>query len=148
MVQCAYTDGGETKKIPLLARVNAEEGAQTVRILVARGLTDVTERTRHTVQRWLDMVDWRAVSVGKTTARLKQSVKWYLKRGAGQVRAGHSARTSRALEGPPGANTRATQRRGRAVVGHQRQPMSKKWFISKHESYPIRTTHRYAHTLA
>ena len=93
MVQCAYADGGETKKIPLLARVKAEEGTQTVRILVERGLTDDTERTRHTVQRWLDMVDWRAVSVGKTTARLKQSVKWYLKRDAGQVRASHSART-------------------------------------------------------
>ena len=35
MVQCAYD--GETKKIPLLARVKAEEGTQTVRILVARG---------------------------------------------------------------------------------------------------------------
>ena len=93
MVQCAYANGGETKKIPLLARVKAEEGTQTVRILVERGLTDDTERTRHTVQRWLDMVDWRAVSVGKTTARLKQSVKWYLKRDAGQVRASHPART-------------------------------------------------------
>ena len=42
MVQCAYANGGETKKIPLLARVKAEEGTQTVRILVERWLTDDT----------------------------------------------------------------------------------------------------------
>ena len=72
MVQCAYANGGETKKIPLLARVKAEEGTKTVRILVERGLTDDTERTRHTVQRWLDMVDWssqRGKNYGPTEAK-------------------------------------------------------------------------------
>ena len=39
------------------------------------------------------MVDWRAVRVGSTTAQRRLSVEWYLKRGAGQVRADHPART-------------------------------------------------------
>ena len=45
------------------------------------------------MQRWLDMVDWRAVRVDSTTAQRKLSVEWYLKRGAGQVRTDHLART-------------------------------------------------------
>ena len=39
------------------------------------------------------MVEWRAVRVGSTTAQRRLSVEWYLKRGAGQVRADHPART-------------------------------------------------------
>ena len=93
MAQSTSTGRAEVRKIPPLARVNAEEGTQTVRILVARGLTDTKEQIRHTMQRWLDMVDWRAVRVGSTTAQRRLSVEWYLKRGAGQVRADHPART-------------------------------------------------------
>ena len=93
MAQSTSTGRAEVRKIPPMARVNAEEGTQTVRILVARGLTDIKEQIRHTMQRWLDMVDWRAVRVGSTTAQRKLSVEWYLKRGAGQVRADHPART-------------------------------------------------------
>ena len=93
MAQSTSTGRAEVRKIPPLARVNAEEGTQTVRILVVRGLTDIKEKSRHTMQRWLDMVDWRAVRAGSTTAQRRLSVEWYLKRGAGQVRADHPART-------------------------------------------------------
>ena len=66
MAQSKHSAAGKVYKIPTLTRVNAEEGTQTVRILLAKGLEGVDEKTRGTVQRWLDMVDWRGARVGQS----------------------------------------------------------------------------------
>jgi len=93
MAQGTCEGSTKVRKIPLLTRVNAEEGTQTVRILLTRELAGVQERTRHTMQRWLDMVDWRAARVGSKPDQKKQGIEWYLERGTGQVRSNHPART-------------------------------------------------------
>ena len=92
MAQSEHSATGQVYKIPTLTRVNAEEGTQTVRILVVKGLAGVDEKTRGTVQRWLDMVDWRAASVGQSERGMKQSVRWYLERKGNRVRSSHPAR--------------------------------------------------------
>ena len=92
MAQSKHSAAGKVYKIPTLTRVNAEEGTQTVRILLAKGLEGVDEKTRGTVQRWLDMVDWRGARVGQSALSMRKSVGWYLEREGNGVRNNHPAR--------------------------------------------------------
>ena len=110
MAQGTCEGSTKVRKIPLLTRVNTEEGTQTVRILLTRELAGVQERTRHTMQRWLDMVDWRAARVGSKPDQKKQGIEWYLERGTGQVRSNHPARTW--VEGQEKQATSGTQAKG------------------------------------
>jgi hypothetical protein len=111
MAQGTCEGSTKVRKIPLLTRVNAEEGTQTVRILLARGPAGVKERTRHTMQRWLDMVDRRAARVGSKPDQKRQGIEWYfLERGTGQVRSNHPARTW--VEGQEKQAASGTQAKG------------------------------------
>ena len=92
MAQSACSGDGKVRKIPLLTRVNKEEGTQTVRILLTRDVTGVNEKTRGTVQRWLDMVDWRAAQIGSASENRKRSVAWFLTATGNRVRKDHPAR--------------------------------------------------------
>ena len=92
MAQSACSGDGKVHKIPLLTRVNKEEGTQTVRILLTRDVTGVNEKTRGTVQRWLDMVDWRAAQIGSASENRKRSVAWFLTATGNRVRKDHPAR--------------------------------------------------------
>ena len=62
------------------------------------------------MQRWLDMVDWRAARVGSKPDQKRQGIEWYLERGTGQVRSNHPARTW--VEGQEKQAARGTQAKG------------------------------------
>ena len=62
------------------------------------------------MQRWLDMVDWRAARVGSKPDQKRQGIEWYLKRGTGQVRSNHPARTW--VEGQEKQAASGTQAKG------------------------------------
>ena len=90
MAQSRWLEENVVHKVPRLARVNAEEGTQTLRILFTRDVAGISERARGTIQRWLDMVDWRAAEIPANSRWRQESVKWLLEKGQG-VRKDHPA---------------------------------------------------------
>ena len=83
MAPSRWSEGNIVHKVPRLARVNEEEGTQTVRILFTRDIAGISERARGTIQRWLDMVDWRAAEITANPGWRQESVKWLLVKGQG-----------------------------------------------------------------
>ena len=64
---------GQPYKIPRLMAVHDGECAQTMRILLSRGIAGINERTRGLTQRWLDMVDWRAANTRDASSNISRS---------------------------------------------------------------------------
>ena len=93
--------------LPTLFQEEQQTGAQRIRVLTPRGLAGISDKVQGTLQRWIDLIDWRALHLRQDTVRQANSIRPYL---TGMVPRSHPAVTWVSHREPVGGQSRGNER--------------------------------------
>ena len=76
--------------LPALFQEEQQAGVQRIRVLAPRGLAGISDKVQGVLQRWIDLIDWRALHLRQDAVRQANSIRPYL---TGKVPRSHPAAT-------------------------------------------------------